>query len=86
MKVRIKWREDLDVFRCGVPDCEAEGNAFFLHAKCHPLSPTWAVYGGGILSVVCAECQKPIVSVAVASRFGNTASAEYCQVNLRQGD
>lgn len=62
-------REDLDRLRCAAehPDGEPCDHAeLYFHSRCHPESPTWAVYADGALRVECAECRKVVAEVAVA--------------------
>lgn len=63
------YREQLDKLRCGNedPEHECDHDELYLHSRCHPRSPVWAVYGDGKLQLQCAECDQTIVAVAVAS-------------------
>ena len=41
--------------------CDKEG-VMYMHGRCHPESPTWAIFHpDGLLTIVCAECDKVIV-------------------------
>lgn len=63
--------EDFQGMGCSNPDCDKEGGCgheMFLHSHCHPKSPTWAKYDGGVLVIVCAECEAAVCQIAVASR------------------
>jgi hypothetical protein len=63
------YKEDLDGTQCSVPNCTHDHEqGFFLHAKCHPGSPTWAMYLNGRLFITCAECKEIIVVIEVASK------------------
>lgn len=62
-------RRELDRMTCGEPHPEGEKcdhEALYFHGVCHMESPTWSVYENGVLSVICAECRKNIVSIQVA--------------------
>jgi len=39
----------------------------YLHSRCHPASPTWAVLSGDTLTIECAECEKVIARFTVLS-------------------
>lgn len=43
--------------------CESCGDdgSLYLHSRCHPDKPTWAVLSGDVLTVECAECEAVIV-------------------------
>jgi hypothetical protein len=68
-------KEDLDnVIRggCQDPDCTEHHeyqDMLFLHSRCHPSSKLHMSYklGSGVLQVLCAECEKTVMEVAVAS-------------------
>lgn len=62
-------REALDQFQCASPhhdDERHEHGPLFLHSRCHPDSPAWAVYHEGVLTVQCAECRNDIILISVA--------------------
>lgn len=64
-------RPDLDAVMahgCGNPHCEHKHTLepLFLHSRCHVDSPIEASYFDGVLTVSCMECQKVIVTIAVA--------------------
>lgn len=51
------------------PMVDANGHAsyeMYLHSRCHPRTPTWAVLGGGFIRIECAECQKEIATFDLA--------------------
>lgn len=66
------YREELDEARCGGkhpeghPDCDH--NELYAHPACHRDSPTWFVYADGVGTVICAECENPVVKIAIASK------------------
>lgn len=61
-------RRQLDQAQCEVPDCkhDSHDSKLFLHSRCHPKAPTWAVYEAGVITVLCAECDELIIEIAVA--------------------
>ena len=61
------YREDLEASRCDVPGCEDTTELWF-HARCHLGSPTWVTYRDGVVTIVCARCDREIASLVVASR------------------
>jgi len=42
-----------------------DGGPLFIHSRCHPTSPTWAILHGDELEIKCAQCEKPIVKLTV---------------------
>ena len=73
-----KNREDLDrdaAAGCTMPDCDHkhhDGTIWF-HARCHPRADVGVYYefGTGTMHVVCGQCRRPVVDIAVASGAGN---------------
>jgi len=59
-------REKLDGMVCHEPGCDCEAGTMYLHARCHPESPTWTKYEKGLLIVECAECREQVASIEVA--------------------
>jgi phage FluMu protein Com len=47
-------------------NCGADGSVY-LHSKCHPKVPTWAVLSGDVLTIECAACQKVLARFRVIS-------------------
>ena len=49
--------------------CEQCGDdsSLYLHSRCHPESPTWAVLSGATLTIECAECEKVVARFTVLS-------------------
>ena len=72
--MNLIYREQLDalaVLGCGMPDCPQphDHSALYFRSKCHSVVGSNKVsYKDGILSILCAACEKPIVSIPVASR------------------
>jgi hypothetical protein len=65
----ILTKELLDNMVCSNPDCNhtAHDSEMYLHSKCHPESPAWCIYYGGVITVICAECENIIADILVAS-------------------
>lgn len=65
----ILTRATLDSAVCGEPGCNCGARAdLYLHARCHMDSPAWVKYtAGGVLEIMCAECESLIARIAVAS-------------------
>lgn len=62
-------RADLDKMGCQGEGCThgpADGHALVVGARCHPGSPVWATYIGGVLEFSCGECGRPVTVIAVA--------------------
>lgn len=65
---------DLDIIfsgGCAHPKCKDPfcGEEMYINQICHPESPTCTKYNRktGLLTVECAQCDKPIVVIQVAS-------------------
>lgn len=43
--------------------CDGEHDEVYVHGRCHPTSPTWAVILGHSVRIECAQCQAPIVTL-----------------------
>lgn len=61
---------DFEAQGCDHPGCtdpHAMQEELFIHASCHPRSPTWARYvrASRTLEITCAQCKRPVVTVAV---------------------
>lgn len=66
----MMFREDLDCLACSDPSCDhtaCDGPVVF-HGRCHPASATWCEYYDGSVKIRCAECNRFIVEVMVASQ------------------
>jgi aspartate carbamoyltransferase regulatory subunit len=46
--------------------CETEHDEVFVHGRCHPASPTWAILTEHSVTIRCAECDKFITEIARA--------------------
>lgn len=69
---RPAFREDLDRMLGNVKcNCGTQHRSMFVHARCHPASPTWSEYhtDTGRIVISCAQCQQTILTVAVARRL-----------------
>lgn len=65
----ILQMEQLVVKGCSMPGCtHAEHKEIFVHQRCHPLASLDARYvkGSGVLNLICSECKRPVLDVAVA--------------------
>jgi len=51
-----------DLIQC--ENCGSQGS-LYLHSRCHPLTPTWAVLTGDVLTIECAQCQKIVTRFRV---------------------
>ncbi len=61
-------RREMDGAQCMVPGCDhthdAEG--LVLTPVCHPRGRTEVSYLAGVLTIVCGQCKKRVVDIAVA--------------------
>lgn len=62
---QVVTREEFDQMKCAGCDNHDHDDEIYLHARCHPQSPTWTFYQDGTMTVECAECRKPIVRVEI---------------------
>jgi predicted RNase H-like HicB family nuclease len=44
----------------------------YVHSRCHPSAPTWAVLADELLSIQCAYCKQIIVRFRVHDAFADT--------------
>jgi predicted RNase H-like HicB family nuclease len=44
----------------------------YVHSRCHPRVPTWAILTGELLSIQCAYCKRTIVRFRVHAAFADT--------------
>lgn len=67
----VQGRTALDAMTCAMPDCDC-GDELYMHSRCHPGLPTWAVYSHGVLRIECADpdCKKLICEIAVHDDTG----------------
>lgn len=70
----VMTRKQLDMLKCGHPDCKDPSHELVLHSKCHIDYPTNALLTDDILELQCAKCGKLIFHVAVALGCGDRAS------------
>ena len=54
--------------------CERCDNTgpMYVHSRCHPNVPTWAILTGELLSIQCAYCKRVIVRFRVHDAFADT--------------
>lgn len=69
----VAWSDFQATIACCV--CGAE-EALYLHARCHPRSPTWAVLTGDVLTIECAECQTVVVQFRITGTQPSRAQGE----------
>ena len=63
----LALRTDLDKLRCCEPGCDCDDEGIVITSCCHEDAPMWATYQhGGELELRCAECDEPVVTIAVA--------------------
>jgi hypothetical protein len=62
-------RKDLARLGCDAPDCTKDHRIIYFHGSCHLGGRIWAYYDkdAGQLTIECAECEMPIVTIDVAS-------------------
>jgi len=68
-KPELLTKSDMDIKECNCPEPEeCDHSVLFIHAACHPESPTWVSYfkGSGELLISCGVCLKPLYRVLVA--------------------
>lgn len=67
--MELLTRELLDNMLCSNPNCDhtSHDSEMYIHSNCHPEAPTWCIYDGGVLSVICSECENYIADILVAS-------------------
>jgi len=51
--------------KCSRPGCNCTG-PLYIHGRCHPDAPTWAIVDHGVLTIECAECKKLITKFKLA--------------------
>jgi len=61
---RLALRPELDQIRCDEPGCDCDDH-LLLMCKQHQ-APTWVTYSKGELRLECAECDRVILTTAVA--------------------
>lgn len=62
-------RSDLDQFTCEHVDHEPDACVhpeLYIHARCHPATPTWTKYVDGTVIVECSECHRHVAVIEVA--------------------
>lgn len=67
---RLAYQEDLAHLVCGNPECTETHDVLYLHGRCHPTAGTWTIVmpGANHVHVVCARCEAPIMTLAIAAR------------------
>lgn len=62
----LTFRPELDAIRCSSPGCEEEHGPIVIVPHCHDAAPVWPTYHEGELRLTCAECDRWILTVAIA--------------------
>lgn len=65
----ILTQVELDGMTCSVEGCNHTAHdGLVFHSRCHTDQPTWSTYDAatGTLTIVCAVCEREIVTVGVA--------------------
>jgi len=70
----ILTRKQMDMLRCGHPDCKDPSHELVIHSKCHIDSPTQALMTDDILELQCARCGRLIFYIAIALGYGDNAN------------
>jgi hypothetical protein len=65
------YREDLDAAKCDTPGCKCISGPVLLRPNCHPEAGFYGRYfrSTGMLELRCRQCNKLLVSFAIASRL-----------------
>jgi len=45
-------------------DCDSQG-PLYLHARCHPAAPPWAILTGNVVTLECSECKRLVSRLQV---------------------
>jgi hypothetical protein len=78
MKAPPLGAEDLRHVACHGCGCSDPKCALVLNARCHPGRPTLAEVSEGVLEVVCAECAREVVRIALPLRAWATSPDPLC--------
>ena len=61
---------------CTDPNCTIDHSqdVLYVHAKCHPQAPVWVCFlkGKNTAAILCAECNEPIIYLAIGARDVST--------------
>lgn len=69
----VLTRKQMDMLRCGDPDCKDPSHELVVHSKCHVDFPTQALMTDDILELQCARCGRLIFHIAIALGYGDNA-------------
>ena len=58
-----------------------EKGELWIHGRCHPGSPTWAVITGRTLTIRCAECNALIIKLLAQLTSGRTLMRRRTRLN-----
>jgi hypothetical protein len=64
-KARTVTKSEMNASGCATPNCGHDHSILYLHAGCHPSSPTWVRYEKAIetLIITCHNCDKEVVRI-----------------------
>lgn len=66
-------RKQMDMFRCGDPNCKDPSHELVMHSKCHIDFPAQVLMTDDILELQCAKCGRLIFHIAIALGYGDNA-------------
>ena len=70
----ILTRKQMDMFKCGDPNCKDPSHELVIHSKCHISFPTQALMSDDILELQCAICRSLVFHIAIALGYGDNVS------------
>lgn len=70
----ILTRKQMDLFKCGDPNCKDPSHELIIHSKCHIDFPTQVLISDNILELQCAKCGNLIFHIAIALGFGDNVN------------
>ena len=55
---------------CACVECGSSEGGMYMHSRCHPKAPTWAVYYKDLnkVDIICSVCEKPIIVFALQEK------------------
>jgi len=69
-------REVLDTLQCQNPNCQHTDHSIMPFPKCHRHAGLAALYEDGVLTLMCAKCERIVVCIAVAALPRQFAATE----------
>ncbi len=67
----ILTRKEMDMFKCGDPNCKDPSHELVIHSNCHIDFPTQAFISDNILELQCAKCGNLIFHIAIILGYGD---------------